>query len=266
MDLTQYWFMFPVALAIATLANATGVEGAIFFSPVFILALQLDPQIAIGTAIITQTFGFGSSVAAYARRRLIDYTLAAPLLIATVPLALAGTRLASSFSPQALKIGFGVGLLIIGALFLREPRWGAGRADEKSDGVSNPLEGMVICGIGGLFLGLVGSGLGPLNGVYLLRRRRIPGQIAVATSVLVIAITGFAASLGYLLTFVHTGGDVMEQVQRLVIYTVPGVLIGGQIAPFVSGRLDKHKLERLLAVLFLFIGGITLWTTWRGTL
>lgn len=71
----EYWYMFPVSILIATTAMASGVGGATFFSPIFILALRLPPEVAIGIALITEVFGFASGVFAYAKKRLIDYRL-----------------------------------------------------------------------------------------------------------------------------------------------------------------------------------------------
>lgn len=56
----QYWFMLPVATVIAIIAMASGIGGATFFVPVFILALRLPPEVAIGTGLITEVFGFAS--------------------------------------------------------------------------------------------------------------------------------------------------------------------------------------------------------------
>ena len=71
----QYWYMLPVAIVIATTAMASGVGGATFFAPLFILALRLPPEVAVGTALITEVFGFASGPYAYARQRLVDYRL-----------------------------------------------------------------------------------------------------------------------------------------------------------------------------------------------
>ena len=49
--------------------------------------------------------------------------------------------------------------------------------------VCNRAEGMIIGGIGGLFVGLISTGLGELNGYFLLRRCRVPSKVSVATSV-----------------------------------------------------------------------------------
>ena len=34
----EFWFMFPIAMS-------TGVGGAIFFSPIFLIALKLEPTV-----------------------------------------------------------------------------------------------------------------------------------------------------------------------------------------------------------------------------
>lgn len=90
----EYWYMLPIATLIATIAMASGVEGGTFFAPIFMLALGLPPEVAIGAALITEVFGFSSGVLAYARKRLIDYRLGGTLLVATIPAALLGTWLA----------------------------------------------------------------------------------------------------------------------------------------------------------------------------
>ncbi len=95
----EYWFMFPISIVIATIAMASAVEGATFFTPLFILALGLPPEIAIGTGLITEVFGFASGLYAYARKRLIDYKLGGVLLMVTIPMALLGTY-ASGYIPR----------------------------------------------------------------------------------------------------------------------------------------------------------------------
>jgi hypothetical protein len=85
--------MLPLSIVIATIATASGVGGATFFAPLFVLALGIPPEVAIGTALITEVFGFASGLYAYARKRLIDYRLGTALLVTTIPLALLGTWL-----------------------------------------------------------------------------------------------------------------------------------------------------------------------------
>lgn len=66
MDFTLYWFMFPVAIVVATCAMLSGIGGAALFTPIFVLIFPLlgpeyvlaSTTAAVGTALITQTFGF----------------------------------------------------------------------------------------------------------------------------------------------------------------------------------------------------------------
>ena len=60
----EYWYVFPVSILIATIAMASGVGGAVFFSPFFILVLGIPPEVGIGTAV-------GSSVPAWQCESLI---------------------------------------------------------------------------------------------------------------------------------------------------------------------------------------------------
>lgn len=71
MDLT-YWYLFPIAIGIAAVASGAGVGGATFFSPLFIIVLGLEPAVAIGTALLTEVFGFASGVVGHWRKRTSD--------------------------------------------------------------------------------------------------------------------------------------------------------------------------------------------------
>ncbi len=283
MELTfEYWFMLPVAVLFATTAMASGVEGATFFTPLFILALGLPAEIAIGTGLITEVFGFASGLTAYARRRLIDYRLGLSLLVVTIPMALLGTWVAGLVAAEILKAILGVGLFVVAASFLRtpEPRqvkqqdaaieeeYGGDKAETclvTRDGericysVCNRTEGRALAGVGALFLGMISTGLGELNGYFLLRRCWVPSRVAVATSVFVVAVTALLASTGHFIKFAQAGGETLSTVLSLVMFTVPGVIVGGQMGPLVSRRISQHSLERGLAALFILVAALMIW-------
>ena len=277
----QYWFMFPIAVLIATVAMASGVGGATFFSPLFILALGLPPEVAIGTGLITEVFGFASGVFAYARKRLIDYRLGLALLMATIPMALLGTWVAGWMDPDILKVVLGVGLFVVALSFLRAPEhkdvkrmdaaieeeYGGEKAETcllTAEGeeihytVCNRTEGRLIAGIGGLFVGMISTGLGELNGYFLMQRCRVPSKVSVATSVFVVAITALVASGGHMVRFVHSGGDTINTVLSIVLFTVPGVILGAQLGSRVASRIPQRALERGLGVLFILVAALTL--------
>lgn len=269
MDL-QFWFMFPISIVIATTAMASGVEGATFFAPIFILLLGLPPEVATGAGLITEVFGFASGLYAYQRKRLIDYRLGVTLLIVTIPLAVFGTILSATIDPIFLKIVLGIGLLVIGGNFFRtSPHKDHEYAENHTEqpqsclitatgeqicyNTCNPTEGRVIAGVGSLFMGMVATGLGEMNGYYMLRRCQMPVRIAVATSVFVVAVTALTASIGHIVKFLQAGGDSLATVFALVVFTVPGVIIGGQIGPIITSRISQQMLERTLGILFIVV-------------
>ncbi len=51
------WFLFPVSILIATTAMASGIGGAVFFSPLFMIVLKLERSVAVGTALTTAFLG-----------------------------------------------------------------------------------------------------------------------------------------------------------------------------------------------------------------
>jgi uncharacterized membrane protein YfcA len=276
----EYWFVFPVAVLVATIAMASGIGGATFFSPFFLLALGLAPEVAIGTGLITEVFGFASGVTAYLRRRLIDFRLARSLLLGAVPLAILGAWLAPRAEPDLLKTILGMGLLAVGFSFLRAPDRGdverLDKAIEEAAGqrwttclvdrggrrfcytVHENGVGGFFAAVGGLFEGLISTGLGELNGYFLLQRCKVPSPVAVATSVFVVAITAVSAAGGHLFRFVRTGGEVLDTVLSIVVFTIPGVILGAQIGARIASRIPQRTLERGLGILFGLIAAITL--------
>jgi uncharacterized membrane protein YfcA len=273
--------MLPVAALVATIAMASGVGGATFFAPIFILALRLPPEVAIGTGLITEVFGFASGLYAYTRKRLIDFSLGIALLVVTIPATLLGTWVAGSIEPDILKIVLGMGLFAVALSFLRVPEHkDVVRMDEAIDDeyggekaetclmtaegeqlcytVCNRTEGRLISGVGGLFVGMISTGLGELNGYFLLQRCRVPSKVSVATSVFVVALTALSAAGGHLFQFVQSGGEDLNTVFSLAIFTVPGVIIGAQTGSKVASRIPQRVLERGLGVLFILIAILTL--------
>ncbi len=283
MELT-YWYMFPIAIAVATLANSAGIGGATFFSPLMLIVLGLPPKVAIGTALVTEVFGFASGVTAHARARTIDWLVARRLIVVAVPAGIIGSLIGGSIPETVLKTVLGLGLLAIAAAFIRH----VGHAEEddaiaRGEGITKQYEdrtvisrdgevfeyklcrhreGQLGAGVGGLFVGLISTGLGELNSYALVKRCRIPTRVTVATSVVVVAATALAASVTHIVDLAASSADDLDTVFSLVVFMIPGVIIGGQLGPLVVRRVDGDALIRALGWLFLVVGTITLAEAW----
>jgi len=91
----------------------------------------------------------------------------------------------------------------------------------------------------------------------LTKRNRVPLAIAAATSVFVVIVTIAAASFTQIATLIREGG-VNAVPWHLVMWTIPGVLIGGQVGPFLQGRIDQRRMEQAIGMLFAVIG-VAMW-------
>lgn len=272
----EYWFLFPVSALIATIAMASGIGGAVFFSPLFMLALRLDARIAIGTALITELSGFTSGLIAYIKTRLIDYQLARNLLMFSIPFAVLGLFLADHFPDVILKTIFAVGLIFIGLqLFTswrkeeREKQEVANEEEFKEEHESclidnegheyryticNKNMGRMFAAIGGAFVSMISVGLAELQEYQLVARCKVPTPVAIATSIFVVVITLVVASIGHIYEFAQGNISDLTEVVNLAIFTVPGVILGGQIGPKVQKWLPDDKTKISISILFLLIG------------
>lgn len=278
----ELWWLFPASVLIATTAMASGVGGAVFFSPIFLLILGLEPEVAIGTALLTELFGFGSGLVAYIRSQRIDYKLAGDLLRFSVPGAIAGVLLAEHIPDTALKAAFGAGILFLGYQLFSS--WHSDQNADLEDGagldavehdrrivdrdgtvfeysVRNRAVGRTFAAVGGAFVGMISVGLAELEEYELSARCRVPTPVAVATSVFVVVITVFVAVLGHGRAFLaHADAAAMSRVLSIAAFTVPGVLIGGQTGPIVGGKLDPGTMK--VGISFLFMGvGVLMFVT-----
>ena len=272
----EFWYLLPVSILIATIAMSSGVGGAVFFSPLFILGLKLQPQIAIGAALITELFGFSSGLTAYMKAKLIDFKLAGNLLLFSVPAAILGAIYAELIPDIILKAIFASGLLFIGVQLFsswrkeeREKHETAHRIEfqhnfeteliDKSGRtfhytVCNKNMGRGFAAIGGAFVGMISVGLAELQEYQLVARCKVPTPVAVATSVFVVVITVLVASTGHIYEFARQGGEIMNQVVNIVIFTIPGVIIGGQTGPKLQRILPEDKMKAGISIVFVIIG------------
>ncbi len=273
----ENWYLFPVSILIATTAMASGIGGAVFFSPLFMLVLKLDPAVAIGTALITELFGFSSGMYAYWRRKLIDFPLGRKLLMASIPAAIVGSLTADLIPGTILKIIFAIGIIFIGSQLnfsvkqeARERLDGklAADAEEIHEStlvdatgrefrytVCNKTQGLLFAGIGGAFLGAISVGLAELQEYHLIVRCRIPTPVAVATAIFVVVVSVLVASLGHFYNFAtSTDAETLAQVLGIVAFTIPGVLVGGQLGPLVQARVNPDRVTLGIAILFIAVG------------
>ena len=151
MDWTIYWFMLPVCVAIAGVAMFSGISGAAMLIPVFLIGFPLlgVPQLttveAIGTSLLLETSGFGTGLYRYFRLRLVDSATAWRLIALTLPLGMLGALASAQAPVQALRLGYGVAMVGLALLLVREAQPAETDAAAATTGTPG-LAGVPDCG------------------------------------------------------------------------------------------------------------------------
>ena len=117
----------------------------------------------------------------------------------------------------------------------------------------------IVTGVGAFLTGVVSVGSGEVV-VPQLTRKGVPVAIAAATSVAVVIVTAAAASITLIAQIVSAGGAVAW---HLVVWTIPGVLIGGQIGPRLQGRIQQRTMERFVGIVFLGLAAAMFAVAWQ---
>ncbi len=198
-----------------------------------------------------------------------------------MPVAVAGALVAHRVDGTVLKGAYGVLMGVLALVMLS--RSGRDAQTATSDGATpkgspeNPLSsvtdrnghtysyptprqgiGAIATAVGAFFTGLVSTGIGEVIMPQLVKRNRVPVAVAAATSVLIAIATVAAASATQVSGMILKGG-VAAVPWNLVFYTIPGVLIGGQLGPHLQGRVSQRTMVRAIGALFVVIGLAMAW-------
>lgn len=285
MDLSTYVFMLPVCMAIATVAMLSGISGAAMLSPVIILGFpllgvpEIAPAAAIGMSLFTEFFGFGSGVVGYIRRKLVDFETYKALVWVAVPVAAVAGFVSQAIEAEILKATYGLMMFPLAFVLFRQsdeelrpgspdpkPRYHpiddqAPHLTRVVDAEGNVYEwrtcnrrvGRLLTGFGATMAGLVSTGIGEVEMPQLVKRCHLPVAVAAGTSILIVASTVLGASVAHIALLMQEGG-VDAVPWNLIVYTVPGAVIGGQIGARLQGAISAKVMERSMAILFGVIG------------
>ena len=125
-------------------------------------------------------------------------------------------------------------------------------------------KGAWATGIGGFLTGLLGVGIGEVVMPQLVKGSKIPIPVAAATSVFTVIVVVASASFTQISSLIASGG-INAVPWNVVVYTVPAVIIGGQIGPRLQGKVSQRSMEKGIAYLFLVIGVAMAWIAIRNT-
>lgn len=234
-----------------------------------LLGYHLTPVQAVEVSLITEIFGFMSSVSAFWRAGFIDFQISGFAVALAAPLAIAG-GLVSHFLPgNVLLAVIGLALVGFGYLMIGES---AEHHVVEADGPALAGEGIkehrdrhgrvyryrllndrwraAAASFGGVLQGLVGFSAGELSTVEQVLRG-MPVRIAAGNSHLIIFGAAISAAFTHLSVSAAQGTTVPW---NIIAACAPAVLIGGQFAGMLAGRIPQETMRMILAGFLTFIG------------
>jgi uncharacterized membrane protein YfcA len=230
------WVIVPISFLAASFANATAVGGGFLFVPLFIFGYGLAPIAALKLGLATQAFGMSSGAFGWSRQYIVGKALmsggAASILGMFV-----GTYLLVVPS-EMIKPLFGWVSLLIFVVIVLEIKYGERSHDTEihNDSRYKTMFFWLACLFGGVVTAWTAIGIGEVVALYLLFVYKIRIESAIGTGVAVLALDSIAG-----LAF-HTqiGGIAWEY----LIFTIPGVLIGGAFGARLGKALELMGSER----------------------
>jgi S1-C subfamily serine protease/uncharacterized membrane protein YfcA len=253
-----------IILVASTVFVMLGVGGGFLYVPI-LLSCGIDFQTAATTSLIMLTVSQISGLYTFFKSGLVDLKLAIILEMPTLVAAFIGGVCAHYFNIMALHLMFAAMLFLAGYSMLRERGFtqavsgggwrGPWRWNREFKGRSYHLDllpALPMAFIVGLLGGMLGLGGGWLKVPMMVALFNIPMKIAVATSSLMVPVTGFFGFLGH---------SVMGHFDPLLAGALSVfAIIGAQI----GARISVNTEAGVLRFSFAFVLGLVgVWMIWR---
>ena len=241
----QYWYVFPAAVFVAIVANASGFSGGVLFQPFFNFVLQLPMAQSIATGVATETIGMSSGAYRYQRMKQIDRRA----VIKTVPPIIVGVfagLFIFCYAPRLLlRLIVGV---VVAAVAIRQLVFISQRRVGTHRNANLPALGRRrrTSFIAGVFSACTGTGVAELHQPLFEQTGGLRTKFANATAIAVEAIADWTITLANL-----SLGNLRFDV---LVFSVGGVLLGAQIGAVISPYVPDRLLKTVFSLCVLSIG------------
>ena len=227
---------------ISLVLTMVGLGGGLIFSPLFVI-LGVAKSEAASASLFLNLIAAASAAYAYSRKKMVDFSLAIPLIISSSLAAPVGSYLNVRIDVKPFLLILACVLALAGLRMLMSPSKGV-------EAVTVGASKKIIGGIGiGAAIGVMGGLLGIGGGVFivplLIYVMKTPTKIAAASSTFIVCFSSLTGFLGY---------ASMERINWLFILPAAvASFAGGQAgARIMSARL-KGKSIRIIFSFILFV-------------
>ena len=227
---------------ISLVLTMVGLGGGLIFAPLFLI-LEFAKAEAASASLFLNLIAAASAAYTYSRKKMVDFSLSIPLIVASSLAAPIGSFLNVRIDLKYFLITMSIVLAMAGVRMLMP------QAAEVEDPGLTPFK-KVAGGISiGACIGFVGGLLGIGGGVFvvplLIYVLKTPTKIAAASSTFIVCFSSLTGFLGY---------ASMGQIDwRFILPAAVASFAGGQAgARIMSSRL-KGKNIRVIFSIILFL-------------
>jgi uncharacterized protein len=235
------WIELVLGFGIGLSLGLLGGGGSILTVPALVYLVGQTPQAAVTTSLAI--VGANSVMGAFFHNSQgkLDWKVAFMFGSIGMLVSYLSTSISKSISSETLLIAFALLMLVVGIMLLIRRT-----QEEATTYQSKPLWFVLASGAGvGLLTGILGVGGGFLIVPALVMLVGLPVQMAVGTSLVVIAMNSAAGFLG------HVGNGSLDWMVTLV-FTSAG-LLGTFSGMKLSKRLSSSKLQKAFAVFVIIL-------------
>lgn len=239
-----------LALALSLLVGLSlgllGGGGSILSLPILTYVLGMETKAAIAASLFVVGATSAAAAIAHARAGRVQWRTALSFGAGGMAGAFAGGRIAAFLPDGALIAGF-AGLMIATAIaMLRGPRRSLAPKRRPLPAGAILLEGAAV----GLVTGTVGAGGGFLVVPALVLVGGLPMEVAVGTSLVVIAMSSFAGLAG------HLGHVDLDRSTTIAV--AAAAVAGSALGARLAGALDPERLRRGFGLFVLAVAAFLL--------
>lgn len=257
------WILLPVAILVSGVSVAAGIGGGLLYTPVLIFFFGVDPLVALAIALVLELFGFTSGLIQYAKLQSIDYSLVKKLIVFTVPATVLGVVLGRVLPVSLLQFILATTLIYLGLIFLKghiktkpkHPHYTGLKHPHPEVDVTPAIQASSFFG-GGL-VGLLSGGLGEINEYNFLTKIGLKPAHAAGTSVALVVASAFIGIFSHVWFLAEEQGyEVFILTWSILVYGIPGVLIGSWVGVRVATHLGTKHLKYFLSAFFFLLASV----------
>jgi uncharacterized membrane protein YfcA len=251
----DYWYIFPLAICVCILCNASGFSGSVLFQPFFNFVLQVPIAQSVATGIATETIGMSSGAFRYWRMgNKIDIKAVKKVFFYVYAGIAAGIFLFVFLPKLWLRLIVGCSIFSIASYQLYLAYLGKFGVNDRADlKILESPKSRIKSFLAGVSSASTGTGVAEIHQPMFEHDAGLATKKANATAILIEALGNWFITI----LNIKLGNINYE----ILIFSASGVLIGGQIGPLVSNYVSDRILKIIFGISVIMIGFIYIYTS-----